>query len=362
MLLNFNKLEDTLTGVKTLGKQSLQHLSVQHSLVVDLEDGANTMKAAVVDHVTLGRCKASTSSLCMLIEGEYRDSDAGARSDLEMYILQLAARKTVLSKKAMQRVLKSKGIQFSADNNIGELRQYLHSYITRLHKGKQAEWSQNQCLELESEHNRHLNEIHNEWPQPASMDLKEDCFHNFCTATSSTSLCEFMCACCAESTNLSERKIQQLEGINLDLMRDCMHHIFNKNCTPLQPPFTEGLLANLMIDPAGVVHREAKNDISLQLCSWCNSALKRGKLPRLAVTNLNVLGSIPPEMKNMTMVEEMLITCCWAKCCIVKLQDNRTSTSLPSSQRGIKGNIIIYPQQVGALANMLPHQSTTSFI
>jgi len=68
----------------------------------------------------------------------------------------------------------------------------------------------------------------------------------------------------------------------------------------------------------------------------------------------HILGSIPPEMKNMTMVEEMLIARCRAKCCIVKLQDNRGNVALPSSQRGIKGNIVVYPQRIGELTNVLP--------
>ena len=38
----------------------------------------------------------------------------------------------------------------------------------------------------------------------------------------------------------------------------------------------------------------------------------------------------------------------------MKLQDNHTNVSLPSSQCGIKGNIIIYPQRVGKLVNVLP--------
>ena len=60
------------------------------------------------------------------------------------------------------------------------------------------------------------------------------------------------------------------------------------------------------------------------------------------------------EMKNMTMVEEKFIAGCRAKCCIVKLQDHRASVILPSPQRGIKGNILTYPQRVWELMNVLP--------
>jgi hypothetical protein len=78
---------------------------------------------------------------------------------------------------------------------------------------------------------------------------------------------------------------------------------------------------------------------------------KSGQSRKLFPGPRDVLGSVPPvaEMKNMTMVEEKLIACCRAKCCIVKLQDHRTNVILPPSQREIKGNIIVYPQRVGSL-------------
>ena len=151
------------------------------------------------------------------------------------------------------------------------------------------------------------------------MELKENCVCNFRAATSSDSLRRFTCACCAESINVSGRMVRQLTEISLELMRDRTDRVFDKSCIPPEPPFTNGPLANLMIDPDGVIPASAENSMSLQLCTRCDSSLQKGKLPQLAIANLNVLGSVPPDMKNMTMVEEMLVARCRAKCCIVKL-------------------------------------------
>jgi len=353
-LLKCDELGAVFCGIETLGKQSLQHLSAQHNLEMDSERDVDSVKTAVVDHITSGGCQASTSGLCKSIEDEYRDNNAGAYSDLETYILQLAVKKTKLSKKALRRVLRSRNIEFNDNESIGDLRRHLRSHITTLRKGKRPEWRRDQRAELESEHRCRLDEIREEWPQPASMKLKEDCVRNFRAATSSESLRQFTCACCAESVNVSDRKVRPLGEINLELMRDRTDRIFDESCIPPEPPFTEGPLANVMIDPNGITSENAESNVSLQLCVRCDSSLRKGKLPRLAVANLNVLGSVPPEMKNMTMVEEMLVARCRAKCCIVKLQDHRANVSLPSAQRGIKGNIIIYPQRVGGLVNVLP--------
>ncbi|KAF9648364.1 hypothetical protein BDM02DRAFT_2301750 [Thelephora ganbajun] len=171
-LLSCGGLEAVFCSIETLEKQSLQHLGTQHNLNVDPEHDVNSIKMAVIDH---------------------NISNAGANSDLETYILQLAAKEAKLSKKALRRVLKSKDIEFDDGEDIGELRRHLHSYITRLRKGKHLEWSYNRRAESESKYNCRLGKIQDEWPEPAAMNLKEDCVRNFRAATSSESLCQFTC-------------------------------------------------------------------------------------------------------------------------------------------------------------------------
>jgi len=352
-LLNCDGLDTILCGIETMGKKSLQHLSTQHDLCIDPKYDADSTRTLIVDHITSGGCQASTSGLCSTVNDEYHE-EPRSNGDLEAYILKAAAKHGNLSKKTLRRVLKSKNIEFDCEDNVGELRRHLRAYNATVRKGKKSEWTHNQRVEQESEHQRRLDEIREEWPQPVSMKLKEDCVRDFRAATSSESLRQFTCACCAESINVSDRKVRRLQEINLELMRDRTARVFDESCIPPEPPFTNGPLAGLMIDPSGVISENPESEISLQLCVGCDSSLQKGKLPRLAIANLNVLGPVPPEMKDMTMVEEMFVARCRAKYCIVKLQDHRTNTSLPSSQRGIKGNIIVYPQRAEGLANVLP--------
>ena len=353
-LLGCDGLDKVFCGVETLGKQSLQCLGTQHNLSVDPACDTDAIKTTIIDHIISGGCQASTSSLCLSVGDDYRNSDVGVNNDLETYLLQLAAKKTKLSKKALRRVLKSRNIEFCDSECIGQLRRHLRAHVTTVRKGKRPEWSHNQRVELDSKKDNRLEGIRNEWPQPAPMELKENCVRNFRMATSSESLRQFTCACCAESINISDRKVRQLEEINLELMRDRTDRIFDKSCIPPKAPFSNGPLENLAVDPDGVMWSGEGDIVALQLCARCDLSLQRDKLSRLAIANLNVLGDVPPEMKNLTMVEEMLVARCRAKCCIVKLQDHRTDVSLPSSQRGIKGNIIIYPQRVDKLGSKMP--------
>ena len=158
-LLNCDGLDTIFCGVETLGKQSLQHLGVQHNVNANSNCDADSAKTAIIDHVTPGGCQASTSSLCTLVNDEYHESASGSSGDLETYVLQLAAKKGKLSKKALRRVLKSRDIEFSDNENVGELRRHFRSHLTRLCKGKQSEWTRNRRDASESEYNSRLNEI-----------------------------------------------------------------------------------------------------------------------------------------------------------------------------------------------------------
>ena len=351
-LLNCVELESIFGTIETLGKRSLQELSVQHQIRLNKTQtrDINKVRAQLVDHISSGDCRASGSGLCASVQGNYRDTSS---SDLETHILRFASEKGNVGKKTLKRILTCKRVKFSEDDAINHLRKLLRSYVTQLRKDKRSEFSRNLHTQEQREHDEKLEDIRRNWPQPASMELKEECIRNFRRATSSKSLRQFTCACCAENANTSERKVFPIQDINLDLMCNRTDRVFDTSyLTPPSPPFTDGPLANILVDPAGVICID--DDLSFQLCHRCASSLSRNKLPRLAIANFNVLGHVPPEMKAMTMVEEMLIARCRAKQCVVKLQDHRTDISLPSSQRGFKGHVIVYPQKVEQLSNVLP--------
>ena len=351
-LLSHTDIESIFGTVENLGKRSLEQLALQHQLNVDSRRGdVDDIRTRLVGHLSSGNCQASGSGLCASLRDEYQNT---ASSDLEIHILRFASTKGSVGKKALKRILKCRSIKFSEDDSIGCLRKMLRSHVTQLRKGKLPELAHNQRLQAQSEHDEKLEEIRSNWPQPASMEQKEECIRNFRAVTSSESLRQFTCACCAEGVNCSERKVVSIDDIDVSLMRNRTDRVFNTNqCIPPDLPFAEGPLANILVDPEGVINTE--EGISLQLCQRCSSSLSRNKLPRLAVANLNVLGPVPWGMKVMTMVEEMLVARCRTKQCIVKLQDHRNDVSLPSSQRGFKGHVIIYPQKVTEeLANVLP--------
>jgi hypothetical protein len=92
----------------------------------------------------------------------------------------------------------------------------------------------------------------------------------------------------------------------------------------------------------------------LIVCRGCYQDLKANKVPALSTANHNYLGPVPPELKDLTVVEEAMISLCQAKCWIIQLRDDNSETSVPISQHAVHGHIIIYPQKLTAIAKTLP--------
>ncbi|THU75801.1 hypothetical protein K435DRAFT_706396, partial [Dendrothele bispora CBS 962.96] len=89
------------------------------------------------------------------------------------------------------------------------------------------------------------------------------------------------------------------------------------------------------------------------LCPECYRFLTRGKVPPLSLANHMFLGDVPPELRDLTVVEEAMIARCRTKCWIIQLKEEERASD-PITQRGVKGHIIIYPQQPSAVAKLLP--------
>ncbi|KAJ7472993.1 hypothetical protein B0H11DRAFT_1645652, partial [Mycena galericulata] len=49
-----------------------------------------------------------------------------------------------------------------------------------------------------------------------------------------------------------------------------------------------------------------------------------------------------------------MIALCRAKCWIIQLRDDESDSAIPTTQRGIRGHIIVYPQRPSAIAMSLP--------
>jgi Domain of unknown function (DUF6570) len=77
-----------------------------------------------------------------------------------------------------------------------------------------------------------------------------------------------------------------------------------------------------MIDPDGILSSTG-DDSCIQLCKDCDRALSKKKLPACALANDLFIGKVPPELSDLTMIEESMISRCCAKCFIIHLKEDK---------------------------------------
>jgi hypothetical protein len=61
--------------------------------------------------------------------------------------------------------------------------------------------------------------------------------------------------------------------------------------------------ANIMIDPAGVIDSRS----CVLACNSCQKSLQNNKLPPKSLDNYRWTGSVPPQLQDLTWMEELLI-------------------------------------------------------
>ena len=69
------------------------------------------------------------------------------------------------------------------------------------------------------------------------------------------------------------------------------------------------LLEGVLVDPTGVLCDD-EGSICSALCPLCKSALTHNKLPWFSLANSNMIGAVPSELKDLTLVKELIVAWC----------------------------------------------------
>ena len=93
--------------------------------------------------------------------------------------------------------------------------------------------------------------------------------------------------------------------------------------------------------------------LALLLCGQCWGCLKKERMPDLSLANHLFLGDVPTKLRDLTMVEEAMITHCRAKLWIIQLQE-QVGAPAQNAQHGMCGHVIVYPQEPDKVVNLLP--------
>jgi hypothetical protein len=285
-------------------------------------------------------------------------------ADLQMRLIlaALSERSTKLNRTAAKQLLLSLGVSFDPSLSLGQMRVCLRSHASILRKGKQSKQSLARALRT-----KQLGDIHANWPALIPSSRKEQLLSDWRQMTQSLACMPTVCAVCGED---KEPKLMvptaiPFDSINLNLLRAPYP------CPELDPFPADDPLHGVMLEPAGVSVSE-NNETGLRMCKPCHREICNGKLPASAMANDLYVGPVPPELADLTFIEEALIARRQAKCTIIHLKEDqgrergqrkkdgrmksgpRIAPNLGTTQRGLSGNVIVFPQNPSDLGRYLP--------
>lgn len=338
---------------RSFGSGSLLEVASLHGISFDTNmSEKDIVRDAIVHHLVAGECQTSNAALCISVRSVLLTSTgSGAVCDLTPFVLDAVI--NLAAKNTLRRVLHCIGIPHASTDTISVLRSLLAQHRDASDTNLPLPAQRDSRSYSTDDSGPTLNDTASAWPQRVPHADKSRIVRDFRTATSSQALKTVTCASCAENVRSTVASSQPVSDLNLDALRYTPHTPSDLPNAAPPLPYTEGPLAGILVDPSGV-HHDRDNTLRLSLCPPCRNALSRSKLPRFALANLNVIGPVPPELQSLTLVEELIISRCRAKMCVVKLQDHNDDVDLPTVQRGMKGHIIVFPQHPENLPTIMP--------
>jgi hypothetical protein len=339
-LSSLNDVGKFLDSIEDMPKRELISISNTHGLYIS--------SALFLDDIRTIFCNHVISGSCGLAKNQNFFPNIHAVHDplsTECDITLISSLQLKIKLRTLRRVLVSQNVFFPPKDGIASLRHLLKKYITHLKTGKRTEERRNTQLAKDASDRQ---ELHDTWPRLIESNLKKSLLNSFREKTSSVALSTFVCAVCAELTYNYDRFDVLASSVDLDLLKSRL-----PQSVPL--PSTNGPLANILVDTAGVTVNK-KGDLTLLLCKRCNSRLKQNKIPATSLANFTYPGPVPDVLKDLTVIEEAMIARCRAKCWIVQLDAKKDDlcSSTPDVERGVKGHVIIYPQRPSDIAQILP--------
>ena len=315
------------SGIEHMTKSELQSVAHNRRIHFQRNTTVSDLRDLVVGHVVSAQCFHSVdlqnwdaspsgcASSIRLLLSEGREPNSAA---FIVFTLSHCARS--MSLKPLRRVFRHLDIPFDSNDSLNQLRRRLNAYVAKMRKaliseGSDLSWS-SICADLV--------ETREQWPQLISASSKDKIHDDFLKLTAYDALKSGVCAACSESSVDRSLSLVPATSIDLDLLR--RPDAFELDLPVVEPwldpnlpspdfPFSQGPLADVLVDPKGVTGQGLET--KLVLCKHCLSSLKRGHIPDLALSNHMFIGNVPPELRDLTVVEESMISLCRSKCCIV---------------------------------------------
>ncbi|KAJ7018413.1 hypothetical protein C8F04DRAFT_1199008 [Mycena alexandri] len=203
---------------------------------------------------------------------------------------------------ALRRLLKLHDVPFVDSDKTKKLRRRLKSYLTRLRSSKQFEAQFTSSGIARAAHATESARLRAQWLQLIPDHLKKKPLRNFNYKISRDNLATFVCGSCTEEYPAKSRKRAD-RFINIH--------------APEQPDDDDNMSVDSDVESRSRALPPDDFDLNASTLDSNRNSPVPSSVPPLSGVNKNYLGPVPPELQNLTVVEEAMIALCRAKCWIV---------------------------------------------
>jgi hypothetical protein len=229
----------------------------------------------------------------------------------------------ILTLRPLRRLLDMHDVSYSETDKIKKLRQRLRSFMSQLERGKSEEeellLTGSARMARRGEHKR----LRAEWPQVIPDHLKRQLVSEFNLQISAESLATFACGCCNELRPITEKASIPLDEIDIDLLkrpdhvqpesdsdievddveRDPHEPWLDDRCPEPPMPMANTPYSSVLIEPDSLGNDPETEKLVMTVCRQCRSNLKAKRVPPFSIAD-HYLGPVPPELRDLTVVEE----------------------------------------------------------
>jgi hypothetical protein len=167
-------------------------------------------------------------------------------------------------------------------------------------------------------------------PDPPSKTLVESIIRGFCNETQPQNIMESGCAVCGQLEPLTNLRELAQSSCNLDILQ--IENIGRRERKSESDPITP-LMDRILIPTCK------------HICNKCEDSLLKVKVPLNALANGLWIGEIPEQLRDLSLIEQMLIS---------KIRHNRCVIRVASGRSKMTANAIMFANPVVKIYQVLP--------
>ncbi|KAH8795885.1 hypothetical protein DL96DRAFT_1722849 [Flagelloscypha sp. PMI_526] len=316
------------TDFSMIDRKNLDLIAASHGLNTFQLRKREDISNEILSHLVSGSCFSTKANgdLCSSSRSILHSDgilDVNNRNEIQANIIRRVVPR--LSMKMSRKLLAVFSLDYLSTDSLSQNHKRLRKYAKILLRGKSSPSTMTPHSNISAPQEL----ISKTFGVHLSPESKSTLVQLFRQKTLSQALNKTVCASCGELHLTSESKKVDSKEVMMQIFtrpdigwnkspdgafpkREAVYDWLDDSLIKLSFPLDNSAykgMEDLILEPHSISDISA-NGVVLNLCKGCYSSVVRKTLPATALANMNMLGDIPPELSDLTCVEEAMIARC----------------------------------------------------